>query len=153
MISKTDLAEGIRFAGKRAAAAAENTRDWDHQLGHQWTSADAFRHLAATAGACAQMYPMLGGEMLTGLGAEQIAGMNAQSIAGQASKSHEEIVRGILDGSEASAKFVETLDEGDLATVVKLGGYEMPKAELVAQVWIHHQIAHAYEASARWPLT
>ena len=27
----------------------------------------------------------------------------------------------------------------------------MPEAEVVAQIWIHHQIAHAYEASARWP--
>ena len=23
----------------------------------------------------------------------------------------------------------------------------------VAQIWIHHAIAHAYEASARWPIT
>ena len=33
-----------------------------------------------------------------------------------------------------------------------LGGYEMPKGEIVAQVWIHHALAHSYEASARWPL-
>ena len=39
-----------------------------------------------------------------------------------------------------------------LPTVVTLGDYRMPKAELVAQIWIHHQIAHAYEASQRWPL-
>ena len=153
MISKTELAEGIRFAGRRAAAAAENTKDWDHQLGHQWTTADAFRHVAATAGGCSQMYPLLGQGMLSGLSIEQIAAMNAKSIAGQAAKSREEIVRNITEGAEASAAFVETLDDDDLATVVTLGGYEMPKAELVAQVWIHHQIAHAYEASARWPLT
>ena len=60
--------------------------------------------------------------------------------------------QGILEGHETAAAFVEGLDEGDLATVVRLGGYELPKAEIVAQIWIHHAIAHAYEASARWPI-
>ena len=46
----------------------------------------------------------------------------------------------------------ETLDDADLAKVVTLGGYAMPKAEILAQIWIHHAIAHAYEGSARWPL-
>ena len=49
MISKQELVDGIRFAGERAAAAAKHCRDWDHQLGHQWTSGDAFRHIAATS--------------------------------------------------------------------------------------------------------
>ena len=48
---------------------------------------------------------------------------------------------------------IRTLDEADLNKVVKLGGYEMEKGEIVAQIWIHHAIAHAYEASARWPIT
>jgi len=29
----------------------------------------------------------------------------------------------------------------------------MEKGEVVAQIWIHHAIAHAYEGSARWPIT
>ena len=69
-----------------------------------------------------------------------------------ADKSKDEVIQAIREGREASAAFVETLDDADLAEVVTLGGYEMPKAEIVAQVWIHHAIAHAYEASARWPL-
>lgn len=153
MIDRQELAHGIRFAGKRAAAAATHTRDWDHQLGHQWTSGDAFRHVAATAGGLSRMYPMLGEEMLSGVRVEQASQMNAQAISGMAEKSREEVIQAILDGHEASAKFVESLDDADLATVVKLGGYEMPKGEIVAQIWIHHAIAHAYEASARWPLT
>ena len=40
----------------------------------------------------------------------------------------------------------------DRKKVVILGGYQMPKAEIVAQIWIHHAIAHSYEASARWPI-
>ena len=67
-------------------------------------------------------------------------------------KSQEEVIQAIRDGHEASAAFVESLDDADLAKVVTLGGYEMPKAEILAQIWIHHAIAHAYEASARWPL-
>lgn len=153
MITKQELADGIRFAGQRAAAAARNTKDWDHQLGHQWTSGDAFRHVAAGAAGCARLYPMLGQEMLSGVGVQQVGQLNAQAISGLAGKSREEVIQAILAGHEESAKFVETLDEGDLATVVKLGGYEMPRAEIVAQIWIHHAIAHAYEASARWPIT
>jgi hypothetical protein len=51
-----------------------------------------------------------------------------------------------------SAAFVETLDDAELAKTVTLGGYTWPKSELIAQIWIHHPIAHAYEASARWPI-
>ncbi|MHB8574676.1 MAG: maleylpyruvate isomerase N-terminal domain-containing protein [Dehalococcoidia bacterium] len=153
MIDKLELADGIRFAGRRAAAAAQNTKDWNFQLGHQWTSGDAFRHLAVNAGILSQVYAMLGQEALSALGREQIGQMNDQAISEQAGKAQDEIIQAILDGHDASAAFVETLDEGDLATVIKLGGYEMPKAEIVAQIWIHHAFAHAYEASARWPIT
>ena len=152
MISKTELAAGIRFAGERAAAAATMTKDWDYQLGHEWTSRAAFSHLAATAGGAAGLYPMLEGSVLSGLGVPQIAANNAKAIGRMTDKSQEEVIQAIREGHEASAAFVETLDDADLAKVVTLGGYEMPKAEIVAQVWIHHAIAHAYEASARWPL-
>lgn len=152
MISKTELAAGIRFAGQRAAAAATMTKDWDYQLGHEWTSRAAFSHLAATAGGAAGLYPMLEGGVLSGLGVPQIAANNAKAIGRMTNKSQEEVIQAIREGREASAAFVETLDDADLAKVVTLGGYEMPKAEIVAQVWIHHAIAHAYEASARWPL-
>ena len=152
MISKTDLAAGIRFAGGRVAAAATLTKDWDYQLGHQWTSRAAFSHLAATAGGAAGLYPALDGGALSGIGAAQIAASNEKAIDRAADQSREEIIKAVVDGHEASAAFVETLDEADLAKVVTLGGYEMPKAEILAQIWIHHAIAHAYEASARWPL-
>ena len=152
MISKQELAEGIRFAGRRAAAATQNTPDWDYQLGHQWTAGDAFRHVAAVAAMLPDLYPMLGQEALSAMGREQVGQMNAQSIGAWAGKAPDEVRQGILDGQEASAAFVESLDEDDLATVVRLGGYELPKAEIVAQIWIHHTIAHAYEASARWPI-
>ena len=152
MISKQELADGIHFAGERAAAAARNVKDWEFQLSHQWTTKDAFTHLAATAGGAARFYPMLEGGVLSGLGVPQIAANNASSIERLAGKSREEIVQSIVDGQNASAEFVATLDDADLVRAVKLGGYEMPKAEIVAQIWIHHTIAHAYEASARWPL-
>lgn len=151
-ISKADLAGGIRFAGQRAAAAATYTRDWDHQLGHQWTSGAAFRHLAATAGGASSIYGALDSGALSGIAVPQVAQMNDKAISDLAGKSKDEVIKAITDGHEASAAFVETLDESDLAKVVKLGGYEMPKAEIVAQIWIHHAIAHAYEASARWPI-
>jgi hypothetical protein len=152
MITKDELVQGIRFAGERAAAAAENCKDWDYQLGHQWTTRDAFSHVAATAGGAARMYPALESGQLSKLGVEQIAAMNAQRLTAQAETSKEDLIAQIRAGHEATAAFVETIDDADLAKVVTLGGYEMPKAEIVAQVWIHHQIAHAYEASARWPL-
>ncbi|MEX0784121.1 MAG: hypothetical protein WD557_15880 [Dehalococcoidia bacterium] len=153
MITKQDLAAGIRFAGERAATAGEYAKDWDHQLGHQWTTGDALRHVAASVGGLERVYPMLANaDVLSGLGIAQIGAMNAQSIAGMKEKSREEVLAAIRDGSEASAKFAETLNDEDLATVVKLGGYEMPKGEIAAQIWIHHTIAHAYEASARWPI-
>jgi hypothetical protein len=153
VISKQELVDGIRFAGKRAAAAAENTKDWDHQLAHQWTSGDAFRHIAGTAGAASGLYPLFDAGVLSGIGSDRIAESNAATISGMAGKSREEVIQAILDGQNASADFVASLDEADLAKVVKLGGYEMEKAEIVAQIWIHHAIAHAYEASARWPIT
>lgn len=151
-ISKQELADGIRFAGRRAAAAAERTQDWDYQLGHRWTSGDAYRHIAAVAGGAARLYPLLDAGVLSSVTVEQAAQNNAASIAALAGKSREEVIAAILEGHEASARFVEGLDEGDLAKVVKLGGYEMEKAEIIAQIWIHHAIAHAYEASARWPI-
>ncbi len=153
MITSKELAAGIRFAGERAATAGEYARDWDYQLGHQWTTGDALRHLAATTGGLERMYPMLAdATILSGLGVQQIGAMNAQSIGGLKEKSREDVIDAIRSGSEASAKYAETLDDADLAKVVTLGGYEMPKGEIVAQIWIHHTIAHAYEASARWPI-
>lgn len=152
MITKQELADGIRFAGQRAAAAARNTHDWDHQLGHQWTSRDAFSHIAATAGGAESFVPMLDTAVLSSIGAEQIGALNAGNIAAWAGKPQEEIAQAIADGCEKSAEYVETLDDADLAKVIKLGGYEMPKGEIIAQIFIHHSIAHAYEASARWPI-
>lgn len=151
-ISKQELADGIRFAGQRAAAAATYCKDWDHQLGHEWTARDAFCHVAATSGGAARLYPRLGDSALDGVNIAAAAAGNARSIASFEGKSREEIVAAISAGHAASAAFVETLDQGDLDTVVTLGGYEMPKSEIVAQVYIHHQLAHSYEASARWPL-
>lgn len=152
MTTRQELADGIRFAAARVAAIARNTTDWDHQLGHQWTTRDAFSHVAASSGGAAQFYPMLDGPVLSGIGAEQIAAMNANSIAQLKGKPVEAIVAAIEEGLAASATYVETLDEAELEKVVTLGGYTWPKGELLAQIYIHHPIAHAYEASARWPI-
>ncbi len=152
MITKQELVEGIRFAGERAAAAAKHCTDWDHQLGHQWTTRDAFAHVAASAGGAERLYPMLDAGMLSNIPVSQVAQLNAQTISGMADKSREEIIGMIREGHATSAKFVEGLAEDDLAKVITLGGYTMPKAEIVAQIWIHHAMAHAYEASARWPI-
>ena len=73
MISKTELVEGIRFAGKRAAAAGANAKDWEHQLGHEWTTGAAFSHIAATAPGAANLYPLLDAGVLSGVGAARIA--------------------------------------------------------------------------------
>ncbi len=80
MITKQELVDGIRFAGKRAAAAGANAKDWNHQLGHQWTTRDAFSHLAATAGGAAGLYPLLDAGVLSGMGADRIAQGNASAI-------------------------------------------------------------------------
>jgi hypothetical protein len=151
-IAKQELADGIRFAGERAAAAAQHCKDWDYQLGHQWTSGDAFRHVAAVSGGAQGMYPLLDQGVLSGIPSDRIAQNNDKAIAGLKEKSREEVCQAIIDGHRASAEFVATLDDQDLAKVVTLGGYEMPKSEILAQIWIHHAIAHAYEASARWPI-
>jgi len=153
MVSKQELVDGIRFAGQRAAAAGERAKDWDYQLGHQWTTRDAFSHVAATASGAAGLYPLLDAGVLSGIGTERIAQNNANAIDGMKGKSKEEILAAIVAGHNASADFVATLDEADLNKVVTLGGYEMEKGEVVAQIWIHHAIAHAYEGSARWPIT
>lgn len=152
-ITKQELADGIRFAGQRAAAAARYARDWDHHLGHHWTTREAFAHIAATAPGLPQFYPLLETGVLSGMKADQAAAANDRAINQLEQKSKDEIIQAIIEGHEQSARFVEGLDDADLAKVVTLGGYEMPKAEIVAQIWIHHAIAHAYEASARWPLT
>ena len=151
-MNKHELADGIRFAAQRVSTMAQNTKDWDFQLGHKWTWRDAFVHLAASAPGAQGFVPMLDGAMLSGLGVEQIAAMNASNISQMAGKSNEEITQSIVDGMNTSAAFVETLDDAELAKTVTLGGYTWPKSELIAQIWIHHPIAHAYEASARWPL-
>lgn len=152
MISARELAAGIRFAGERAATIASYCKDWDFQLGHQWTSGDAFRHVAAVAGGAGQLAPMLDSGMLNGFTAAAASASNAERIKSLAAKSRDEVIASIREGHEASARAVEAMDDGDLAKVVKLGGYEMPKGELLAQIFIHHAMAHAYEASARWPL-
>jgi hypothetical protein len=152
MIEKQELVDGIRFAARRAASALENVQEWDYQLGHQWTTADAFRHVAGAAGALEGFYPMLSGDLLTKQTVDEYATINAAGIQSLDEKSRDEVHRMILDGAEASAAFAETLDEGDLNQVITLGGYHMSKGDIVAQIWIHHQIAHSYEASARWPI-
>ncbi|MCC6383195.1 MAG: maleylpyruvate isomerase N-terminal domain-containing protein [Dehalococcoidia bacterium] len=152
MIAKQELARGIRFAGERAATAARYCRNWEHQLAHQWTSGDAFRHVANSADGLARLYPLLDAGALSAISPAAVAQMNAQAVASLAGQSREEIARAIVEGHRASAAFVEGLAEDDLAKVVTLGGYEMPKGEILAQIWIHHAIAHAYEASARWPI-
>ncbi|MBT5772883.1 MAG: hypothetical protein HOH95_00730 [Dehalococcoidia bacterium] len=152
-ISKQELVDGIRFAGQRAAAALDHVQEFDYQLGHEWTTADAFRHVAQTAGGLSSFWPALENtERLSQVGIDAVASSNASNIEKLGEKSRDELRQMILDGAEVSAAFAETLDEDDLATVVTLGGYEMPKGELAAQIWIHHQIAHSYEASARWPI-
>ena len=55
-ISKQELAEGIRFAGRRAVAALEHVPDFDRQLAQEWTTAEAFRHIAAGAGGLEGFY-------------------------------------------------------------------------------------------------
>ena len=152
MIEKQELAEGIRFAGRRAVAALEHVPDFDRQLAHEWTTADAFRHIAAGAGALEGFYGSIATGALESFDVDAAAAGNAGTIARMAELSREELGAMIVEGAEASAAFVETLDDDDLATPIALGDYRMPKAELVAQIWIHHQIAHAYEASQRWPL-
>jgi Mycothiol maleylpyruvate isomerase N-terminal domain len=153
VITRKELADGIRFAGQRAAAAATYCKDWDHQLGHEWTSGDAFNHIASSAGGAKGLVPRLGDASLSGLRVEQIAQMNAARLAEQKERPKAEVIRAIIDGHKASADYVETVDEAELAKTIQLGGYEMPLAEIVAQIWIHHALAHAYEASARWPIT
>jgi hypothetical protein len=151
-ISKQELAAAIRLAGDRAATVAHYTKDWDHQLAHQWTSGDAFRHIAATAPALGQLAPLLEAGVLDNVSQAAAAASNAQNIEAAKGKSREEVIQAIRDGAEVSAKAVEGMDDADLAKTVTLGGYEMPKGEILAQIWVHHQIAHAYEASARWPM-
>ncbi len=152
MNTRQPLADGIRFAGARAATALDNVKAWDYQLSHNWTTADAFRHVAAVAGALDQYYGLVGTDVLNGMDVEAIAANNDQGITSLKDKSRDELRDQILTGHEASAQFVESLDESDLAEVVTLGDYEMSKGDIVEQIWINHQIAHAYEASARWPL-
>jgi hypothetical protein len=152
-ITKQELADGIRFAGQRAATAARLTKNWDHQLAHQWTTRDAFCHIASTSGSLPMLAPMVIGGQLGGVNVDQVAQINDQNISNLSSKSQDEIIQAIVDGQEASAKHVEGMDDAQLSQEIKLGGYEMPVADLIAQIWINHQLAHTYEASARWPLT
>ena len=152
MLSRQELADGIRFAGERAAAATRYASDFDHRLGHQWTTRDAFSHLAAVGGALEQFYPGIVGGDVADLTVEQTAAMNAQGIGSMEGKSQDELAQLIVDGHNASAAYVEKLDDDALAQSVRLGGYNMPMGDIIAQVWIHHSIAHAYEASARWPV-
>lgn len=153
MINKQELAAGVRMAGQRAAAAAQYCQDWDKQLAHQWTSRDAFVHMATTAGAMPALCPVIESGAMAGLTTDQLGQMNAQAIGAMTDKSKDDIVKSIAEGHETSAKFVETLDDSQLQKEMELGGYKMPLGEVLAQVWINHQLGHAYEASARWPLT
>lgn len=153
MLTRRELAEGIRFAGERAAAAAQYVQDWDRQLAHQWTTRDAFVHVSVTPAALPRLAAALDSGALSALTVDQVAGMNAQSIGGVADTSKDAVIAAIRANHAAAAAYAESaLDDADLATEVVLGGYRMPKGEVLAQVFIHHQIAHSYEASARWPL-
>ena len=91
MIDKKELAEGIRFAGRRAAAALENVQEWDYQLSHNWTTADAFRHVAATAGGLQGFYALLDVDVLSSMGVQAIAEGNAKTIENMKDKSRDEL--------------------------------------------------------------
>ena len=152
MVEKQELCDGIRFAGRRAAAALEQVQEWDYQLSHEWTTSEAFRHVAAVAPMLEALWPAIGSDGLHETGIDAVAAGNREAIDGLAGTGRDELRRMIVDGHEVSAAFAETLDQDALDEVVTLGGYTMPKGEIVAQVWIQHAIAHAYEASARWPI-
>ena len=151
-MTKQELADGIRFAGERAAAATGYASNWDRQLGNEWTTRDAFCHVAASGGLLEQFFPMIASGAVADMPVADVAAMNAEGIGSLADQSPEQLAGMIVDGHNASAAFVETLDDDALAQPVRLGGYQMPMADVIAQVWIHHSIAHAYEGSARWPL-
>jgi len=101
MITKQELVDGSRFAGRRAAAAGANAKDWNHQLAHQWTTRDAFSHLAATAGGAAGLYPLLDAGVLSGMGADRIAQGNASAIDKMKDQTKEEIPPAHGAGPEA----------------------------------------------------
>jgi hypothetical protein len=54
------------------------------------------------------------------------------------------VVQAISAGHDATAAFVECLDEQALATVMCLGGYALPRAEIMERIWINHALVHTH---------
>lgn len=157
MITRDELAYGVRFAGKRAAAAATYCVDWDYPLAHGWTSGDAFRHVAAGAvdgastSAAGQFVESLRSGRLSGVTTEQVGAVNERAKAKLEDWSRDRIIAALEELGTVRSEYLQTIDEELLSSVIRLGGYEMPLGEILAQIWVQHTIAHAYEASARWP--
>lgn len=150
MTSRSELAEAIRFAGSRAAAATAYVDDWDYATESGWTTREHFAHVASWAGHLPRIHTWL--TESGWLTREHSAPAALERLAPFFDRTPHELAEVIQEGYEADAAFAESLDEAALARPLRVGPYEMPLAELLAFESANHAIHHVTEATLRAPL-
>ena len=148
--SRSELAETIRFAGRRAAVATAYVDDWDYAMESGWTTRQHFAHVASWAGNLPQIHGWLTTQgWLTRAHSAPAA---LERLTPFLDRTPLELFELIEQGYEADAVFVEGLDEAALAQPLQVGPYELPLAELLAFESANHAIHHVTDATLRAPL-
>jgi hypothetical protein len=151
-MSKAELAEAVRFAGERAAAAVTYVDDWEYTTSSGWTTREHFAHVASLSGHLDEVCAFLTAPDAADLLPKEAADLNRDLLTPFLNTSPAELARVIREGHEADAAFIEGLDEDSLAQQLHLGPYHMPLAELLAYESVNHAIYHVTEGTLRVPL-
>ncbi len=140
-ISQQELADGFRFAGRRAGAATTYTSDWDHSPNGGWTMRETFAHLAAWSGKIDLTHAVYRGETID-VDGDQMAREVLQCTAAEFEKI-------LVDGHEADARYIESLDPAELSREIEIPPYNLPLAEYFGICPLNHTIYHVNDATAR----
>jgi len=152
MVTKEDLARGVRFVASEAQRAASffDEAQWGRRTADGWTVKEVYCHLLATAQGMNMFLPALrnlpDGADLGAL--FDIDDINAKGVAANIDKAPAELVDGIAQAYEALVPVIEGLDPALMEKRITFGVYKMPVADLAATAIVLHGLAHVYHCVA-----
>ena len=152
--TKADLADGLRTVlreGNRVMAGF-SADDWkkpalDADV-EGWTRKQVYSHITALAEITPGFISGLAGapEGTDGAAGLDINALNAQLVASKEALSEQELQGAFKTGFENLIKFVEGMDEAQLAGYRKFGQLEGRLGDVMSGVLVLHCVSHIYNA-------
>jgi hypothetical protein len=152
--TKTDLVQGLKTVlreGDRVMAGF-GAEDWKKPAldadEEGWTRKDVYCHITALAEITPGFISGLANapEGTDGASGLDINALNAQLVAGKAALSEPELQAAFKTGYENLIKFVEGMDDTQLAGHRKFGELQGPLGDVMSGVLVLHSAAHIYNA-------